>query len=143
MSAHLQFIVRNQRIKRIDNFLPAADSVNYLRAGFVFETSEWHNVTVIASFKHGDDTYEQILDSNGECFVPWEVINPGTMYVSCHSGSRVTVNNAQVMVVASGYTPDAKNSQEPTPEMYEQILAKIDYNAENIDGGTFADWKDE
>ena len=141
MSAQLQFKITNQLIERTDSFTPASDSVDYLRAGFTFLTDEWlGGDTIVACFAHGDDVYKQILDSNHECFVPWEIIKPGHVNVSCYTGSRVTVNVAKVYILESGYSADAQNSHEPTPEIYEQILEKIDYNAQHIDGGTFKDW---
>lgn len=144
----LKFEVTNQLINRVDQEKPVADSVNYLFAHFDFITDEWKNKTVTALFTKDDTSYKMILDTNGDCLVPWEVIvNGGNVYVSCYCGSLITATKARVFIAKSGYIEDAENEQEPTPGIYNQLVERIDavrdYTDERllvIDGGNFTDW---
>ena len=146
----LKFEVSKQKIIRIDTEKPVADSVNYLFAHFDFLTNEWQDKTVTALFTKDADTYSVILDTSGDCLVPWEVIvGGGDVYVSCFCGDLVTVTKSRVFITESGYVSveDTVNGEEPTPNIYEQLSQKID-NIESytndrlsvIDGGNFTDW---
>ena len=141
--AQLQFEITNQHIKRTDTFEPVAKSQNYLYAKFTFLTDEWTGL-VTALFKTESSVYEMLLDENNECLVPWEVLtSEGNIYVSIFAGDLVTTNQSRVHIIESGYTEDAESSEDPTPSIYEQLLAKYDELNEkiaNIDGGLFTDW---
>lgn len=139
----LYFIVKNQNISRIDKFEPVAKSKNYLYAHFEFVTDEWQNKIATAIFTMGDDAYEVILDADNNCLVPWEVlIKKADVLVSVYADDLITTNNSRVYIRETGYTEDAKNSEEPTPDIYSQILERLDYVEHNIDGGLFTDWKE-
>lgn len=154
METQLQFSIKNQRIRRTDHFKPVADSENYLYAHFDFLTDEWDETqTKTALFTEHDTgkTYGVVLDDNGDCVVPHEVLNDrdgGYITVSVFSGSIVTANTVKVFVAKSGYTDDAQETLEPTPTAYQQMVRRVDalrsdmnYGFQHIDGGTFNDWK--
>lgn len=134
----ITFSVENQIIKRTDCRQVVADSQNYLRASFSF-TNDWSGI-ITAFFTHGDDTYAMILDEDNTCLVPWEVIKADGFTVSCVCGSRLTANTASVYVQESGYR-EGKTPQEPTPDVYEQLLArlqaKLDANQGRENAGKF------
>jgi len=144
----LKFEITNQIINRIDDEKPVADSVNYLFAHFEFLTSEWEGKIITALFTKEDKSYKMILDSSGDCLVPWEVIvGGGNVYVSVYCDELITATKSRIYIAPSGYVEDAENSQEPTPEMYDQIIAQIenlrtytDNRLKIIDGGNFTDW---
>ena len=152
----LNFQITHQHINRVDTEKPVADSKNYLYAHFDFLTEEWENKVVTAIFTKGDDSYYMLIDIDGDCLVPWEVISEGNVYVSCFTGELITVNKSRVYIRKSGYVEDANNSQEPTPNIYEQLTSQfgqlanqfeklkddINYAVENIDGGLFTDWEE-
>ncbi len=125
----LEFEVKNQVIKRKDNFKVVADSRNYLKAHFTF-SDEWvGNITAI--FGCGEEYYGVLLEDNG-CNVPWEVIKPCGFSVSVVCGDRITADCVIVKVEKSGYV-EGKTPQTPTPDVYEQILssAKPPYIGDN------------
>lgn len=138
----LEFIVREQKIMRVDSFEPAEKSMNYLLAKFTFKTDEWKGATKTAVFQNRKmkESIDTILQ-NDICLVPWEVLEAGGMcevsvYGFC-DGVRITTNKANFF---NDYTLSGGSaSRPPTPSVYEQLLAKM----ENIDGGTFEDWKEE
>ena len=154
----LTFEVTNQLIHRTDKFKPVADSKNYLYAHFDFLTEEWENKIVTAIFTKNEESYIMLLDSNYTCLVPWEVIQDGgDVYVSVFSGELITTNSSRVTIIKSGYVEDAENSEEPTPNIYEQIIASFENLSDDvseletdisnlrqdllvIDGGTIEDW---
>lgn len=132
--AQVQFTVRNQRIRRTDNFYVVADSHDYLYAKFSFGTPEWDGLekTAIFSKKDGDTAYEMLIEQDGTCKVPHEVLSgEGTVEVSVFGGSLITVDNAIIKVFKSGYRDDLESSTDPTPSIYEQILEHVQ-NLEDI-----------
>lgn len=126
--AQLKFQIKGQTIRRIDGFKVVAKSINYLYAQFEF-SDDWGSGTKTAQFKSDQEEKprEKILDENGCCKVPWEVLqyNDSVFSVSVFSGSRITTNSAAVEVGETGYSEDGESSQEPTPGVYEQILERM------------------
>jgi len=130
--AQITFVVQNQTIRRTDRFNVVADSHSYLYAGFEFTTDEWDDIEKTAIFTRNGTSYEVLIEQDGECLVPHEVLaGKGMFDVSVFGGSLITVNVANVHVVKSGYTDDLESSTEPTPGIYEQILTHVQ-NLEDI-----------
>ena len=141
----LWFEITHQHINRIDRFKPVSDTKNYLHAHFDFLTDEWNGM-VTAIFTKNDISYKMLLDDEGDCLVPWELLQEeGELYVSCYCDNLITTNMSRVYIGKSGYKEEAENSQEPTPEMYQQFINKIDELKDDmliLDGGNFTDWKE-
>ena len=148
MDAQLVFDLSNQIINRVDTFKVVADSIDYLKAHFNFLTEEWQNQAVTALFTKGELSYGVLLDPNGDCVVPWEVLQQGgDVYVSCFCGELITTTKSRFFVTESGYIEEPENSQEPTPNIYSQLTNQFNdlrnYTEERLDildGGTFTDW---
>lgn len=117
----LTFEVENQMIHRTDTNIVVADSKNYLHASFTF-SGEWQGAKT-AIFSHGVDRYCVLLE-NDMCLVPWEVIKQGSIGVSVFCGDLITANTFYVDVEKSGYA-DGKTPSEPTPSVYQQIIALL------------------
>lgn len=126
--AQLQFAVNHQIISRTDNFKPVAESKNYLHAHFTFETDEWSDVVATAIFRNDTAAKEVLIDQNGDCLVPWEIIqnNGDVIYVSCFAGDLITVNMARVRIYETGYGDDLESATPPTPSVYAQIIDRMD-----------------
>lgn len=126
---YLTFEVENQRIRRTDNFYVVAKSKEYLYAKFTF-TDDWGTQTKTAQFKDTctDTVYEVLIDDNGTCLVPWEVLEEGDVKVevTVFAGDRITANSASFRVHETGYSDDAESSQPPTPSIYAQIIERMD-----------------
>lgn len=128
--AQLIFNVDHQTITRLDDFKVVASSINYLYAQFTF-TDDWGTGTKTAQFKVSDGettvARSQILDADGTCLVPWEVLQYENVQleVSVFAGTRITANKAIVIVHEDGYLGEEGHS-EPTPDVYEQIIEKLD-----------------
>lgn len=139
--AKLYFNIRNQSISRVDNMKVVSMSHNYIVAHFDFLTEDWDGVSKLAIFTKGETSYKMTMNQNNETFVPWELLEDvGTIKVSVYGGDLITANTAQIVVEQSGYTTDAENEHLPTPDVWEQLLEKIDNMGKDVDGGTFEDW---
>lgn len=131
----LTFTVDHQNIKRVDTNKVVADSKNYLYAKFIFLSEEWQGKTVTAIFKRGTEPYHVLLDNNMSCLVPAEVIKPNGFNVSVFTGDLVTCDRAPVLVAFSGLS-EGGAPQPPTPDIYAQILAKLDSISAGGGGGS-------
>ena len=125
----LQFYVNNQTLSlnpAQKNIKIVADSKNYLKARFIFQTSEWtRGVLRYALFTHNGKTYKKILGiepglKSNECYVAPEVIKEGVFTVSVFCDDLITSTTEVIPVVASGYTENIVN-QESTPSVLEQM----------------------
>lgn len=125
----LLFYVNNQTLSlgfTSVNTKVVADSKNYLKAQFVFQTSEWKKGNLLyALFTHKGKTYKKILGVEpgtkwNECYVAPEVIKEGRFSVSVYCDNLVTTNIVDIPVIASGYTENIEN-QPATPSVMEQM----------------------
>lgn len=103
-----------------------ADSKNYLKVQFMFQTSEWKKGNLLyALFTHNGKTYKKFLGIEegakwNECYVAPEVIKEGKFSVSVFCDDLITTNSVDISVLASGYTEKIEN-QKPTPSVQEQL----------------------
>lgn len=125
----IKFRCDKQTLRRTDNERVASDSVNFLRAVFTFD-SEWDSFSKSAIFSRFGQSYQVLLDSDGGCTVASEVLEGagwfevGVVGVKSNGTVRATANRVCVAVEESGpVTGD--NSAMPTPDIVEQLTAKI------------------
>lgn len=103
-----------------------ADSKNYLKVSFMFQTSEWKKGKILyALFTHNGKTYKKLLGVEdgvkwNECYVAPEVIKSGKFSVSVYCDDLITTNTVDIPVGPSGYTEDIVN-QPATPSVLEQM----------------------
>lgn len=125
----LQFYVSNQNLflnPAQKDIKIAADSKNYLKARFIFQTSEWTRGSVrYALFSHNGKTYKKFLGiepglKSNECYVAPEVIKDGEFSVSVFCDDLITSTVVSIPVSPSGYTESIEN-QPATPTVMEQI----------------------
>ena len=130
----LEFEINGQRLRLKGNLYVVAESIDYLKARFAF-SADWDGAAKTAIFKTADrkGVYNVILDENGICTVPSEVIHAPRFYVSVFGGSRITANEVEVQCNVSGYA-EGSAPDTPTPEIYEQILAEINKKVSKVDG---------
>lgn len=135
----LQFYVKNQDLSLNPaqrGVKIAADSKNYLKARFTFQTSEWtRGVLRYALFSHNGRTYKKILGiepgcKSNECYVAPEVIHADAFTVSVFCDDLITSTTETIPVFASGYTEKVEN-QENTPTVLEQ-MNQLMYNYANL-----------
>lgn len=124
------FIKRQQFTKKQPVIV--SDSINYLSAKFVFQTSEWDEMIKFAHFQSGDDVYDFLLDGDE---LPKEAslnLYAGNWKVYIHGDRYVVGNDGSVKVVERATT----NSQEIKVVKYEKegsVLPEIGFDvAEQI-----------
>lgn len=146
----LRFDVSHQFINRVDREQPSSSSKYYLYAHFNFLTEEWKNKVATAIFTKDNISYNMLIDIDGDCEVPHEVIKDGNFYVSVFADNLITTNSSRVYVEPTGYVEDAENSEPPTPNIYNQLTTEFGelrdemrHKLDNIDGGLFTDWEEE
>lgn len=123
----LTFQVDNQRIRRTDNYYVVADSRNYLYARFSF-TPDWDGVIKTAIFRNQcSGVVKNVILENDMCLVPWEVLEQGdaSIEVSVFGGDRITANTARFFNHMSGYSEDGSAPDDPTPDVYTQIINRM------------------
>lgn len=119
----LIFDVNKQIVTRTDNEKVVRLSRNFLYAHFEF-SEEWTGEKT-AVFRYRNKTYNMLLDSDDTCLVPWEILRCEYFDVSVFCGDLLTANAVRVFTIASGYGL-GKSSIAPTPDIYAQIIEKID-----------------
>lgn len=121
----LEFSVKEQTLTFDNNEKNVIEkSQNYLTAKFSF-FDDWKDIVKTAVFISANgDVYNQILDENGVCNVPWEVIDYPHFSVSVFGGDRITANKVVVNVGKSGYNL-GDTSRTPTPDPYKQLAEDL------------------
>lgn len=139
----LSFYVNNQILSLNPtqaNVKVVADSRNYLKVQFMFQTSDWKKGDLLyALFTYKGKTYKKILGIEegtkwNECYVAPEVLKEGKFSVSVFSNDLITTNSVDIPVLKSGYTDKIEN-QEATPSVLEQmnsLMSKYAYICNNI-----------
>lgn len=143
----IRFNVIGQTLKRTDEFTPASDSVEFLKAQFNIVSDEWDGYALTALFRHYETgvTYRAVCDFNGVCVVPWEALtkpaksrlNPKycRFYVTLtgNKGASVaTTNEFEVEMRISGYT-EGEEPAEPTPDAYAQYVEVVKAEADRVE----------
>ena len=118
----LSFLVDKQIITRVDKEKVVRDSMNYLYANFEF-SPDWTGQKT-AVFKSKSGAFNVLLDDDGKCLVPWEVLQDEVIEISVFCGALITANVVKIITLASGYTI-GEEGREPTPDVYTQIMEKL------------------
>jgi hypothetical protein len=128
----LGFNVNKQFINITDRLAMASDSQEYITARFTFD-SDWDGLVKTATFyQKSDSVYHMLLDEDGTCIVPHEVLeDKGYLYIGVFGVSgtkRITTNIVNINIVNGSYgeglTPD-----EATEDIYAQIIALMEKQA--------------
>lgn len=98
----LTFNITGNNLRRTDTNKVVSVSRNNVTAKFEFNL-EWENVTpLIAQFSNNGAYYDAFIE-NGECTVPWEVLeNEGTLTVAVSGGDLITTNSIKINVYGTG-----------------------------------------
>lgn len=141
----LQFYVNNQTLSLNPaqrNIKIASDSKNYLKARFIFQTSEWTRGTLrYAIFTYNGNSYKKFLGVEpglkyNECYVSPEVIKPGQFTVSVFCDELITSTMETIKVDPSGYTENIVNQESSEQitldKMIDERIQKYLFNTEFI-----------
>ncbi len=121
--------IKGQAIEITETVI-VAESLNYLKAQFVFTTSDWNGLEKTAYFTQGEKTHSIKLDENNIAFPlhlsagEWAVSVVGREYKNGDLVERITTDTATITVKpfkAGTETP----FPEPTPTETESLKAEI------------------
>ena len=121
--------IKGQSIELSDSVI-VAESLNYLKAQFVFVSSDWNGLEKKAYFSQGTKSFSITLDENNIAYPihlsagEWSVSLVGREYKNGELVKRITTDTAKFSVkpFASGAeTPFPK----PTPTEFEELKADI------------------
>ena len=128
----LKFTIDKQHISRSDCETPVEKSRHYLFARFDFISDEWNDIDKYVTFHNtSSNVSKSKLIVDGQVEVPWEVITAGAVEVSCFGGDLITNDTCKFFVRKSGYNI-APDSEEATPTLIEQMIAKLDDSSKKI-----------
>ena len=116
----ITFVLDKQTIRRTDSNTVVAGSRDYLYAHFALASPDWI-APITAIF--GNKTV--ILNDDGDCKVPWEVIeHPGEFSVSAFCVSVHTAQGVMVPVEETPYNP-GETPPDPSPDVYTQLTQMV------------------
>lgn len=107
----------------------ASGGVNETKVVFTF-CEKWDGFVKTAIFYVDADTpYYAILDENDTCILPWEVCAENGSFYMTVFGNKDDIRRTSSVVkykVSKGVVVGETYPSDPTPEVYEQILAKME-----------------
>lgn len=127
----------DQVMRLVERPTLASGGVNEAVVAFDF-CEKWDGFAKTAVFYRDEEQLYPMLLENDSCFIPWEVYStPGTFYFTVFGVKeeiRKTANTLRYK--ATKGIPDGEMiPSEPTQEMYEQIIDRLDKLEQNGTGG--------
>ncbi len=112
-----------------------ADSINFVTCEFLF-SDDWDGMEKVAQFTQDGDTYNQLLDDDGTCMLPGEIVE-GKCVISVFGQIgdetvRSTTDSYTLKIYESGFVADGEDSIPPTEDLYSQFVAKVQAAADNV-----------
>lgn len=103
-------------------------SINVYAARFEF-SADWQGLTTRAVFRGSGQTLTVLLDELGECVIPWEVLTShGQPLMAGVFGTQdetaLPTVWANLGTILEGVPGDSPGSKPPTPDVWEQELAR-------------------
>lgn len=135
----IKFLVKGQNIETLEHEIIAADQIAFVKIHFAFDNS-WKPLHKVVQFTQDENTYNRVLGTEEtSCFLPSELL-AGTVKMSLFgydAASSETVRATTVVktlhIRPSGF--DGENSNvPPTPDLYQQLLQKIQSASKGLDG---------
>ncbi len=126
--------VSGSRVEIVEDETLVAGEVKVHATEFDFGESWGEYPVKVAVFKNGGVEVEQLI-VDGACEIPWEaLVSPGELYIGVRGESadkRRPTLWSEAVTVNEG-TEAADESREPTPDVWQQLLAAIDDVAPHI-----------
>lgn len=135
----IKFLVKGQNIETLEHEIIAADQIAFVKIHFVFDNS-WKPLHKVVQFSQDEFTYNRVLGfDDTSCLLPAE-LTPGAVKMSLFgydSSAKETVRATTIVktlnIRPSGF--DGENSNvPPTPDLYQQLLQKINEAEKGVDG---------
>ena len=137
----MKFLVKQQKIEVLEREIIASDQIAFVSVKFVFDGA-WKMLHKVVQFTQCEETYNVVLGTEGTtCLLPAE-LHPGAVKMSLFgydAESDTTVRATTVPVTLhirqSGFVEDSATPIPPTPDLYTQLLKKLDEKATGLQNG--------
>ena len=134
----LVFRITGQRIDLERREVVADEQVAFVNLLFLF-TPEWEQIDKVAQFKQGENVYNVHIGKGNvaQCTLPAEITNGQTSIsiFGYHDEVRATTATLEFRVCRSGFSNSGSVPIPPTPDLYAQLLKKIDGKIASLHDG--------
>ena len=135
----IKFLVKGQNIETLEHEVIAADQIAFVKIHFAFDKN-WKPLHKVVQFTQDEITYHRVLGTeNTSCFLPAE-LTAGTVKMSLFGYDaeatetvRATTIVKTLYIRPSGFEGENSNVP-PTPDLYQQLLQKIQSASKGTDG---------
>lgn len=135
-----EFLVKNQSIEVLEREVLADHQIQYVQFRFTFD-GDWRRFHKVVQFTKCDETYNIVLGTDGtSLYLPAELhVGAAKMSVFGYdTDSDTTVRATTVPITLnirpSGFVGDDEPPIPPTPDLYAQLLKKIEEAGHGADG---------
>ena len=135
-----KFLVKNQSIEILEREVLADHQIQYVQFRFTFD-GDWRRFHKVVQFSQCDETYSIVLGFDGtSCYLPAELhVGAAKMSVFGYDTESDTTVRATTVPVTlnirpSGFVGDDDPPIPPTPDLYTQLLKKIEEAGHGADG---------
>ena len=135
-----KFLVKNQSIEILEREVLADHQIQYVQFRFTFD-GDWRRFHKVVQFSQCDETYSIVLGFDGtNCYLPAELhVGAAKMSVFGYDTESDTTVRATTVPVTlnirpSGFVGDDEPPIPPTPDLYAQLLKKIEEAGHGADG---------
>ncbi len=137
----MKFLVKNQKIEVVEREVLASDQIAFVSVKFVFDGA-WKTLHKVVQFTQCEETYNVVLGTEGTtCLLPAE-LHPGAVKMSLFGYDaesdttlRATTVPVTLHIRPSGFVADGDTPIPPTPDLYTQLLKKLDEKAAGLQNG--------
>ena len=135
----IKFLVKGQNIEMLEHEIIAADQIAFVKIHFAFDNN-WKPLHKVVQFTQDEITYNRVLGTeNTSCFLPAE-LTAGTVKMSLFGYDAEATETVRATTVVktlhirpSGFESENSNVP-PTPDLYQQLLQKIQSASKGTDG---------
>ena len=137
----MKFLVKQQKIEVLEREIIASDQIAFVSVKFVFD-GVWKTLHKVVQFTQCEETYNLVLGTEGTtCLLPTE-LHPGAVKMSLFGYDaesdttlRATTVPVTLHIRPSGFVEDGVTPIPPTPDLYTQLLKKLDEKAAGLQNG--------
>lgn len=137
----MKFLVKQQKIEVLEREVIASDQIAFVSVKFVFDGA-WKTLHKVVQFTQCEETYNLVLGTEGTtCLLPAE-LHPGAVKMSLFGYDeesdttlRATTVPVTLHIRPSGFVADGDTPIPPTPDLYTQLLKKLDEKAAGLQNG--------
>lgn len=137
----MKFLVKQQKIEALEREVIASDQIAFVSVKFMFDGA-WKTLHKVVQFTQCEETYNLVLGIDGTtCLLPAE-LHPGAVKMSLFGYDaesdttlRATTVPVTLHIRPSGFVADGDTPIPPTPDLYTQLLKKLDEKAAGLQNG--------